>query len=125
MDRSIESELLDVCKNNEVGILPYYPLARGLLTGKYRRGEAAPSGSRLGDNAASAAEYDILEKLESFSRARGHDLLTLAVSWLLSDSATCSVISGATRPEQLSANAEASAWQLTLSERETLNSLLV
>ncbi len=125
MDRSIESELLDVCKNNEVGILPYYPLARGLLTGKYRRGVAAPSGSRLGDNAASAAEYDILEKLESFSRARGHDLLTLAVSWLLSDSATCCVISGATRPEQLLANAEASAWQMTQSEREALNSLLV
>ena len=80
MDRSIERELLDICKSNDVGILPYYPTATGLLTGKYRRGEAAPGDSRLGDNAASDAEYDILEKLELFSRARGHDLLSLAVS---------------------------------------------
>ena len=124
MDRSIESELLDICKSNEVGILPYFPLARGLLTGKYRRGEAAAGDSRLGDNAASDAEYDSLEKLELFSRTRGHDLLSLAVLWLLGDSATLCVISGATRPEQLSANAEASAWQMTESERWAFNSLM-
>ena len=116
MDRCIEDGLVPVCEANGIGILPYYPLARGLLTGKYRRGEAAPEGARLGDNAASAAEFDILEKLETYAADHGHDLLTLGISWLASQPVTACVISGATRPEQVAANAAASVWVMTEDE---------
>ena len=114
LDRDIEDDLVPVCADNNIGILPYYPLAKGLLTGKYRRGEAAPAGSRLaGSGDLSGADFDVLEALESFATGRGFNLLTLAVSWLASQSTTVSVISGAARADQLAQNAAAAGWKMT------------
>jgi aryl-alcohol dehydrogenase-like predicted oxidoreductase len=111
LDREIEGELVPVCAQNDIGILPYYPLARGLLTGKYRRGERGPAGSRL-EGGVGNADFDTLEALEAFATARGYDLLTLAVSWLVANPATASVIAGATRAEQLVQNVAAARWKM-------------
>jgi aryl-alcohol dehydrogenase-like predicted oxidoreductase len=120
LDRGIEDGLAPVCEALGVGILPFYPLARGLLTGKYRRGEAPPPGSRLaagGDWRVSGtleqADFDTLEALEGFAAARRHDLLALAFSWLLAQKTVPTVIAGATRPEQVAANAAAASWTMT------------
>lgn len=119
LDRGIEGGLTGVCEANGIGILPYYPLARGLLTGKYRRGEPAPAGSRLAEGGRRAAgaltdqNFDVLEPLEAFSAERGHSLLELAFSWLAAQPAVPCVIAGATKPEQVAANARAADWKLT------------
>jgi len=114
LDRAVEDDLVPVCAEHGIGILPYYPLAKGLLTGKYRRDKAAPEGSRLaGSGDLSGVDFDVLEALEAFAVGRGFDLLTLAVSWLASQPTVASVISGATRPEQLPQNAAAARWKMT------------
>jgi aryl-alcohol dehydrogenase-like predicted oxidoreductase len=117
LNRDIEKDLTSVCTTNNVGVLPFYPLEMGLLTGKYRRGEGAPAGTRLnGDARLSSADFDQLEALENFATSRGHDLLTLAVSWLASQKVTVSVIAGATRYEQMAQNAAAASWKMTEQE---------
>ena len=117
LNRDIEKDLTPVCAINNVGVLPFYPLEMGLLTGKYRRGEGAPAGTRLdGDARLSSANFDQLEALENFATSRGHDLLTLAVSWLASQKVTVSVIAGATRYEQMAQNAAAASWKMTEQE---------
>src|SRR5690606_13039502 len=99
--------------------LPYYPLARGLLTGKYRRNAPPPKGTRLagGDwrsaGVLAEADFTTLEALEGFAVARGHDLLSLAFSWLLAQPVVPCVIAGATRPEQCAANVAAAGWKMT------------
>ncbi len=119
LDRGIEDDLVPVCAANGIGILPYYPLARGLLTGKYRRGAPPPPGTRLGEGGRRAAgaltdaNFDILEPLESFCAERGHTLLELAFSWLVAQPTVPCVIAGATKPEQVAANARAADWKLT------------
>jgi aryl-alcohol dehydrogenase-like predicted oxidoreductase len=114
LDRHVERDLVPVCADNGVGILPFYPLAKGLLTGKYRRGAPPPKGSRLSDSGDLArADFDVLEALEEFAAGRGFNLLTLAVSWLAGQPATVSVISGATRPEQIAQNVTAADWKMT------------
>lgn len=114
LDRDIERDLVPLCADNGVGILPYYPLAKGLLTGKYRRGEAAPSGSRLeGSSDFRTADFDVIEALEAFATGRGFNILTLAVSWLAAQPTTASVISGAARVDQLTQNAAAAGWKMT------------
>jgi len=114
-NRAAEDELVPACERLGVGILPYFPLAYGLLTGKYRRDEAAPEGTRLArtDQAKrlAGADWDRIEALQAFADARGITLLTLAIGGLLAQPAVGSVISGATRPEQVRANVEASTWQ--------------
>lgn len=114
-NRAAEDELVPACERLGVGILPYFPLAYGLLTGKYHRGEAAPEGTRLArsDQARrlAGADWDRIEALAAFADARGIPLLTLAIGGLLAQPAVGSVISGATRPEQVLANAEAAAWE--------------
>ncbi len=117
LNRDIEKDLTSVCTTNNVGVLPFYPLEMGLLTGKYRRGEGAPTGTRLdGDARLSSADFDQLEALENFATSRGHDLLTLSVSWLASQKVTVSVIAGATRYEQMAQNAAAASWKMTEQE---------
>jgi aryl-alcohol dehydrogenase-like predicted oxidoreductase len=117
LNRDIEKDLTSVCTTNNVGVLPFYPLEMGLLTGKYRRGEGAPAGTRLdGDARLSSADFDQLEALENFATSRGHDLLTLSVSWLASQKVTVSVIAGATRYEQMAQNAAAASWKMTEQE---------
>jgi aryl-alcohol dehydrogenase-like predicted oxidoreductase len=120
LHREPEAGVLDECRRDGLAFLPYFPLASGLLTGKYRRGEKAPEGSRLA-GAAFANRLDdrklaVAESLRAFAESRGHTLLELAVSWLLAHDTVASVIAGATKPEQVHSNVAAAGW--TLSEEE-------
>ena len=125
--REPEKELVPFCNEYGIGILPYFPLASGFLSGKYRRGEQAPSGTRLAESDRGMftdANYDLLEALESFAQQRGHTLLELAFAWLLARPMVSSVIAGATKTEQVTANANAVAWHLTGDELEEVESIL-
>ena len=125
--RKPEEEMLPFCEKYGIGILPYYPLENGFLTGKYRRGQPAPDGTRLseGDRGALTSEnFDILEGLEGFAEERGHTILELAFAWLLASPMVSSVIAGATRVEQVEANAASAAWSLTSEELGEVNRIL-
>jgi len=127
LDRKIESELVPCCRQYGVGILPYFPLANGFLTGKYRRGQGTPEGTRLAENdrgMLTDANFDILEGLEAFALSRDHTLLELAFAWLLANPAVSSVIAGATRPEQIVANAAAAGWELSPDEMAQIDTIL-
>ena len=128
MYRQPEAEMVPFCEKYGVGILPYYPLENGFLTGKYRRDQAPPEGTRLSENdrgVLTERNFDILEKLEAFSAEREHTVLELAFAWLLASSPmVSSVIAGATRPEQVRANAAAADWELTPEELAEVNAML-
>jgi aryl-alcohol dehydrogenase-like predicted oxidoreductase len=127
LDRRVETELVPCCQTYGIGILPYFPLANGFLTGKYQRGEAAPDGTRLAENDRglfTAANFDILEGLEAFAQARDHTVLDLAFAWLLANPAVTSVIAGATKPEQVSANSKTAGWTLSPDEMTEIDSIL-
>jgi aryl-alcohol dehydrogenase-like predicted oxidoreductase len=113
LEREIEAEVAPACERLGVSILPYFPLASGLLTGKYRRNESGPAGSRLSssDQAGSNEQFDVVEALEAFAAARGVSVLDVAIAGLASQPAVASVIAGATRPEQIAANVAALSWQ--------------
>jgi aryl-alcohol dehydrogenase-like predicted oxidoreductase len=121
LQRDPERGVLRDCASREIGFLPYFPLASGLLTGKYAPGAAPPPATaRLADRSAplgarfrSDRNADIAEQLGRFAASRGHSLLELAFSWLLAQPAVSSVIAGATSAEQIRANASAASWQLT------------
>ena len=116
-NRTAEVELTGACVAHGIGLLPYFPLAYGLLTGKYRRGEQAPEGTRLQASEQAerlrTADWDRIEQLKAFAAARGISVLELAIGGLAAQPAVASVIAGATRPEQVAANARAGAWQPT------------
>ena len=120
--RDIEAELLPAIEKFGMSELPYFPLASGLLTGKYKRQEEHPADSRLaqkpalGQRYATPDNWDKVEKLSAFAGQQGHTLLELAFSWLLSHKAVGSVIAGATKPEQVEANARAGNWKLSPDE---------
>ena len=122
LERKVEFEVTPACERFGLGMLPFFPLASGLLTGKYRRGEAPPEGTRLaawgprGAAALNDKNFDRLEALSAYAQARDHDLLDLAFAWLLGHGVVSSVIAGATRPEQVKANAAAAGWKLTPEE---------
>ncbi|MFT3859757.1 aldo/keto reductase [Micropruina sp.] len=124
-NRSAEAELVPACERFGVGILPYFPLAYGLLTGKYRRGEDAPAGSRLAGqaNRLAGADWNRIDALRGFADARGISLLTLAIGGLAAQPAVASVICGATRPEQIASNVEAGLWQPSGSDLDALSEL--
>ena len=130
LNRSIEDELVPFCQNYDVGILPYFPLASGFLTGKYRQGEAVPQGTRFAGNSGmkertlTEKNFAMLTRLENFAEERGHPMVELAIAWLLGDSAVSSVIAGATKPEQVVANAKAAAWHLTPEDMQEISGLL-
>ena len=111
--RDVERELIPTAKALGLGILPYFPLASGLLTGKYKRGAVLPPGSRLAKNPRHAQEFinernwRIVGELETFAARRDHTILELAFSWLLRDGVVASVIAGATTPEQVEQNVRA------------------
>ncbi len=110
--RQIEAEVTPVCERLEVSILPFFPLAKGLLTGKYSRGEAGPEGTRLaGKEAGSEAEFDVVEGLEGLAEQRGIGVLDVAIAGLAAQPAVGSVIAGATKAEQIEANVAALRWQ--------------
>ncbi|MQG01790.1 MAG: aldo/keto reductase [SAR202 cluster bacterium] len=128
MERSIESELLPFCQKYDVGVLPYYPLANGFLTGKYRRGEDIPEGTRLGVNDRgmfTEENFDLIDKLDSFSSKRGKTVLDLAFAWLLARGEISSVIAGATSAEQVVSNAATAEFTLTNEEYDEVTSILI
>ena len=129
LERADETEALPVCAELGLAYLPYFPLASGLLSGKYRRGAAVLEGTRIqkwamADRVLTDANFDVLERLERWAQERGHTLLELAFAWLLATPEVASVIAGATSPEQIHANAAAGAWELTLDEADEVRHLV-
>lgn len=124
-DRLAEAELVPACEQVGVGILPFFPLEYGLLTGKYRRGAAAPEGSRLESQSQrlEGADFDRIEALQHYAEKRGLSMLQVAIGGLAAQPAVASVIAGATKPEQVRANVEAGAWQPTDDDVEVLAEL--
>jgi aryl-alcohol dehydrogenase-like predicted oxidoreductase len=125
--REVEKEVVPAARRHGLGIVPYFPLASGLLTGKYRKGEPFPPGSRLDRGSYFAAgatdeNFDYIETLTAFAEARGHTLLDLAVAWLAAQDGVASVIAGATTPQHVQDNARAAAWQLTADDLAALPS---
>jgi aryl-alcohol dehydrogenase-like predicted oxidoreductase len=125
LERGAEAEILPLCREYGIGFVPYSPLASGLLTGKYRRGEPPPAGSRLENRPEARADERLerIEALEAFATEHGHTLLELAIGGLASQPGVVSVIAGATTPEQVRANAAAS-WELTAVELAALAELV-
>lgn len=126
--REPEAEVLPECDRLGLAFLPFFPLASGILTGKVHRGEAAPQGTRLSEEHnkrwLTDANFAIVEALIPFAEARGHTLLELAFAWLLAHPAVTSVIAGATKPEQVRANAAAASWQLTQADLAEVDGLV-
>jgi aryl-alcohol dehydrogenase-like predicted oxidoreductase len=127
--RGIETDLLPAAQQYNLGLLPFFPLASGLLTGKYERGAAAPEDTRfakmpaLRDRYVTPRNQDIVEKLQAFVRERGHSMLELAFSWLASRPQVSSVIAGATRVEQVEQNVEAIGWTLSANEMAEIDAI--
>jgi aryl-alcohol dehydrogenase-like predicted oxidoreductase len=119
LSRGVEAQVVPAARKYKLGIVPYYPLASGLLTGKYRRGADYPDGSRFdtfqvfADKVVNDANFDRVQALTAFAEERGHSVLELAIAWLAAQEGVASVIAGATQPEQVRANAAAAAWILT------------
>lgn len=130
--REVEAELVPSCAHHGVGILPFFPLENGVLTGKYRRGAPADEGTRLGAPRLQArraqllteATFDTIERLEAFGRVRGHGMVEVAIAGLAAQTAVASVIAGATSPEQVRANAAAGDWELDAGDRAALRACL-
>lgn len=129
LEREIEAEVLPAARYFNLGVLPYYPLAGGFLTGKYKRGQAAPKGSR-GEESPYVqklmvdANYAIVEKLQAFAQEHNHSMNALAHAWLLAEPQVSSVISGATKVEQVLENTKAAEWKLSAEEKTAVNSIL-
>jgi aryl-alcohol dehydrogenase-like predicted oxidoreductase len=113
LEREAEREVLPACRRFDIGLLPYFPLANGLLTGKYRAKEPAPDGTRLANRAAllAGAPWDRIEGLRKFAEDRGITMATVAIGWLAAQQGVGSVIAGATTVEQVRANVAAAGWR--------------
>jgi aryl-alcohol dehydrogenase-like predicted oxidoreductase len=124
--REAERDVLPACERLGLGFVPYFPLASGLLTGKYRRGEQAPSGARLAgrEQVASEEQFELLDALERYAEERGRSMLEVAIGGLLARPVVSSVIAGATKPEQVRANAAAARWTASPGDVAALDSLL-
>ncbi len=130
LDRNVEQDALPAIERLGMTLMPYFPLASGVLTGKYTRGEPPPDGTRLaawGDRAGAMLtdeRMDVVDGLAAYARDHGHTLAELALSWLATCPAVASVIAGATTPEQVRANAAGTAaWQLTDAERADIDAI--
>ena len=127
--REPELDVLAECERLGIAFLPYLPLAGGLLTGKYRKGQPLPTGTRISQSGSSYAalltehNLGVVESLIKFAESRGHMILELAFAWLLSKPVVASVIAGAMSPEQVHANA-AATWQMTSQDLAEINALL-
>ncbi len=128
LHREPEAEVLPECQRLGMAFLPFFPLANGLLTGKYRKGQPFPKSSRaedgFGPKVFTEENLDLAEQLRGLAEARGHTLLELAMSWLASTRVISSVIAGAKTPEQVKANASAVAWQLTDADVAAVDGIL-
>lgn len=128
LHREPEAEVLPECRRLHLAFLPYFPLANGLLTGKYRKGQPLPKGSRgdagWGPKVFTDENLDKVERLIQFAEGRGHSLLELAFSWLAAQPTVASVIAGASSPEQVRANASAARWDLSSGDLAQIDALL-
>jgi aryl-alcohol dehydrogenase-like predicted oxidoreductase len=131
LERAIETEVAPACLKYGLGVLPYFPLASGFLTGKYRKDEQMPEGARLSapnnpfaSRILNDRNYETLTSLEDFATARGHSMVELAFGWLASQPYVGSVIAGATRPEQVEENARAADWKLTPEEMKQVDEIM-
>ena len=128
--RNVEAELIPVAEQYHLGLLPYFPLASGLLTGKYQRNMPMPENARLtntqrlADRYLTSRNWACVDRLTTFTAERGHTLLELAFSWLLSRRPVSSVIAGATRPEQLRQNVKAGEWALDPDELAAIDEII-
>jgi aryl-alcohol dehydrogenase-like predicted oxidoreductase len=121
LERKIERDLVPAMEKLKLALIPYFPLSGGALSGKYRKGKPIPegrlnTGSGVSERFLGPAKFDKVEKLAAFADARGHTLLELAMSWLAQHKLVVSIITGATKPEQLDANVKAVGWKLTADE---------
>ncbi len=129
LDRDLDRELMPVIEAYGLGLIPFSPLANGLLTGKYRRNAPLPAGARLAttprlaERTLTEANWATVERLADFCEARGHSLLELAFSWLLHRPAVASVIAGATSPAQIEANTRAASWALSREDMDEIDRL--
>ena len=129
MERQAEEEMLPYCATHGVGFIPFFPLAGGFLTGKYKRGEAAPAGSR-GESSPYVQRYmtdsnfDKVEALEAWAAERERTMAELAQAWLMAQPGVCSVISGASKLAHLQHNAKAADWQLSADDVSAVNEIL-
>lgn len=127
--RDIEKDLMPAAQAYNLGLLPFFPLASGLLTGKYKRGETAPADTRfakmkyLSDRYMTDTNFDIVQKLQDFAAARGKTMLELSFSWLAAQPQVSSVIAGATRVEQIEQNAKAVGWKLTADDMAEIDAI--
>ncbi|MGY3517119.1 aldo/keto reductase [Micromonospora sp. PTRAS2] len=129
LERGVEAEVIPACERFGLGMLPFFPLANGLLTGKYQRGEAAPAGSRLSGGGRyaerlAAARWDTIEAIGAYAAERGLTMLQVAIGGLAARPAVTSVIAGATTPEQVRANAGAGVWQPDDDDLAALDAIL-
>lgn len=129
LERSVENEMLPYCVDANVGFIPYFPLAGGFLTGKYKAGQPAPAGSR-GETSEYVQQYmteenyKILDQLTVFAQDHGRQLNELAIAWLMAQPQVTSVISGATRLDHVKLNAQAATWELSAEDLKTLEKIL-
>ncbi len=129
LERGVEKEMLSFCRSQSVGLIPYFPLAGGFLTGKYKQDQPAPAGSR-GESSGyvkqymTPANYAILDRLTGWAQERGHTPGDLAQAWLFGHPEVSSVITGATRLEQVQQNVQAAEWMLSAAEMEEVNQIL-
>jgi len=127
LERDIEADLVPALEHYGIGLLPYFPLASGLLTGKYRRGEEPPQGSRIQswgrESVLTDETFDVLEKLEAFAAERGVTLLDVAIGGLAAQPAVSSVIAGATTPEQVAKNVAAGNWSPSAADVAALDEI--
>jgi len=133
LEREAERELLPFCRAMDVGLFPYFALANGLLAGRYEQGAPPPSDSRAAafertrrylDTYATPANYAILGRLTAFAEQRDHTLADLSIAWLLAEPAVASVITGASSPQQIAANAQAASWELDEAELAHVRAIL-
>jgi aryl-alcohol dehydrogenase-like predicted oxidoreductase len=127
----VQAEVVPACERHGLAMLPYFPLASGLLTGKYRRGEAPPEGTRLAlmpqervDRVLSERNFAVVERLMAWAEGQGHTILDLAFAWLAAQPAMGPVIAGATTAEQVRANVAAGQWRLEPDEAAAVDAIL-
>ena len=129
LNRAVEADVVPAARDAGIGIVPYFPLASGMLTGKYKRGEKFPAGSRFDAmsyfaQVATDENFDRVDELGALAAEQGHSLLELAVAWLAAQDGVASVITGATSPEQVRANAQSANWTLTAEDLAAVKSIV-
>ena len=129
LDREAEGEVIPECERLGLAFIPYFPLASGLLTGKYRKGESPPPGTRLApggrfEDTLTEKNLDLVEALIQFAESKGHTLLELAISWLAARPTVASVIAGATTSQQVKMNAAAAGWRLSKADLTEVDKIL-